>query len=373
VTQAKPKVLLVDDVEANLTALQAVLAEADCDLICASSGNEALKQLLRNEFAVVLLDVQMPEMDGYEVATYARQNPMTREVPIIFLTAMQHTEANVLEGYGAGAVDFLSKPIDPYVLRAKVRVFVELYLSRRRLADEVAAHEVTLASLRLANEALRHFTNAASHDLRAPLRSMNGFLRALEEDAGDQLGPEARSHLARSRKAAERMAALLESLLAYARLQRPAARTRVDCTALLEQVRGDLSAQLAAADVVLESGSLPTVCGDEGRLYQLFLNLIGNAIKFHRPELPRRIAVSAAVRPDEVLFCVEDNGIGIADEQQKRIFDAFTRLHSVKEYEGSGLGLAICREIVEQHKGRIWVESEAAKGSRFYVALSPDS
>lgn len=368
-TQPKPRVLLVDDIEANLTALRALLADMDCELVCVGSGNEALKQLLKHEFAVVLLDVQMPEIDGYEVATYARENPATRDVPIIFLTAIHHAPENVLRGYGTGAVDFLSKPIDPYVLRAKVRVFIELYLGRRKLADEIEAHEKTLTSLRLANDALRHFTNAASHDLRAPLRAIRGFLAALSEEADGLVGEQALQYLSRSRKAAERMDALLDSLLGYARLQRPMASTHIDCTALVDQVRSDLSERLAAARVALEVSTLPSVYGDEGRLYQLFLNLIGNAIKFHSPDEPRRITVTAVCRDGEFLFCVEDNGIGIDREHQQGIFDAFTRVNSGRQYDGSGLGLAICKQIVEQHGGRMWVESELSRGARFYVAL----
>jgi signal transduction histidine kinase len=369
-TQLTPKVLLVDDVEANLIALRALLVDIDYELVCANSGNEALKHLLKHEFAVVLLDVQMPEMDGYEVASYARQNPATRDVPIIFVTAMHHNEENVLQGYGSGAVDFLFKPINPHVLRAKVRVFVELYTGRRKLADEVTAHQKTLESLRLANDALRHFTTAASHDLRAPLRTIGGFLDALAEELGERIGAQALHYLTRSRGAATRMNVLLDSLLGYARLQRPVTCTRVDCTALIDQVRSDLNEQLTTANVELESTALPSLYGDEGRLYQLFLNLINNAIKFHRRDgEPRRIAVSAEVNEVEDLICFADNGIGIDPDQQKKIFDAFARLHSAAAYEGSGLGLAICKEIVEQHGGRIWVESQVSSGSRFYVAF----
>jgi signal transduction histidine kinase len=256
------------------------------------------------------------------------------------------------------------------VLRAKVRVFVELYSSRRRLEDEVRAHEKTLASLRLANDALRHFTNAASHDLRAPLRAIDGFLEALAAELGDQIGAEASRYLDRSRKGAERMARLLDSLLGYARLQRPITSTRVDINAVIEQVRGDLGKQLASAKIALEQSTLPSLYGDEGRLYQLFLNLIGNAIKFHRrDDQPRCIKVTGELRGEDALFCIEDNGVGIAPAQQAKIFEAFTRAHSTREYDGSGLGLAICKQIVEQHAGRIWVESEISMGSRFYVAL----
>src|SRR5437868_2737872 len=164
-TALRPSILIVDDIEANLVALEAQLGNLGCEVIRAASGNEALRQLLKREYAVMLLDVQMPDMDGYEVARYARDNPATREVPIIFLTAMNSSEDNILRGYGTGAVDFLLKPINPRVLRGKVQVFLDLYLGRLRLTEEVEAHKKTLAELEVANAALRHFTSAASHDL----------------------------------------------------------------------------------------------------------------------------------------------------------------------------------------------------------------
>ncbi|HEX3852528.1 MAG TPA: response regulator, partial [Polyangiaceae bacterium] len=143
-------VLAVDDVEANLIALRALLEDMDCDVVFAKSGNEALRHLLRREFAVMLLDVQMPEMDGYEVAHHARRNPSTRDVPIIFLTAANNSEGMVLRGYGSGAVDFLFKPLNPSVLRSKVRVFLELRTAHRKVEDAKAVLERTNAQLKRA-------------------------------------------------------------------------------------------------------------------------------------------------------------------------------------------------------------------------------
>ena len=367
--QCKPSVLLVDDVEANLVALEALLGDMDCELTRARSGNEALRHMLRREFAVMLLDVQMPEMDGYEVAQHARSNPRTREVPIIFLTANHEGEQGMLRGYGTGAVDFLWKPLNPHVLRAKVSVFLDLYMSRRRLADEVAAHKRTLGALELANEALRHFTSAASHDLKAPLRTLRGFLGALDDELGTRIDPQARDYLQRSLRASERMDSLLDSLLSYARLQRPIALGDVDCGALLAQVKSDLGERMERTRAELSSEALPKVRGDGDRLYQLFLNLVGNALKFQRAGEPPRITVSAERHGHDWVFCVADNGIGIEAKHREKVFDAFTRLHNQSSYEGSGLGLAICKQIVDQHNGRIWVEANGSAGTRFCIAL----
>ena len=369
----KPSILLVDDVEANLIALEAALGDLDCELVRTSSGNEALRQLLRREFAMILLDVQMPGMDGYEVATLARQNPRTRDIPIIFLTANHNTEENMLRGYGSGAIDFLLKPINAQVLRAKVCAFLALHLSRKDLADEVESHKKTLRSLQLANDALRHFTSAASHDLRAPLRTICSFLGLVIEDVGPTLDAQSRDYVERSIKAGERMTSLLDSLLSYAQLRRPSEWTAVACDTVLEQVRSDLSAALSKCKGTLHVSALPVVRGDADRIYQLFLNLINNGLKFQRPGVAPEIVVSAERESDGWVFCVADNGIGIERDHCKVVFDAFRRLHNQSKYEGTGLGLAICQQIVEQHSGRIWVKSVVGEGSQFCFALPTSS
>jgi two-component system sensor histidine kinase/response regulator len=364
-----PSVLLVDDTEANLVALEALLAGLPCELVRARDGNEALKQLLIREFAVMLLDVRMPGMDGYEVARYARENSVTRDIPIIFLTATQYTEESVLRGYGSGAVDFLLKPFSAQVLRAKVRVFLELCNERRKLADEISAHGRTLRVLEETNTALRHFTNAASHDLRAPLRAIRGFLEALFEETGESLSEQARDYLNRSRRASQRMDGLLSSLLGYAGLQKAVTLTEIDCGTLMDQVRADLDESLETHGVTLEVGALPVITSDAARLYQLFVNLVGNAIKFRRTDDPPRIGVTAMAHGKHWIFCVSDNGIGIDPAHGRAVFDAFRRLHAESKFEGSGLGLTICQHIVEQLGGRIWMESELGRGSRFYFDL----
>ena len=369
-TDNKPAVLIVDDVEANLVALDALLGDMGCDIVRARGGNEALRALLRRDFAVMLLDVQMPEIDGYEVARYARENPVTRDVPIIFLTAALRSEEGLLRGYGSGAVDFLLKPIDETVLRAKVRVFLDLDIGRRRLRAEIAAHQQTLQALERANNALRHFTYAASHDLRAPMRAIRSFLESLASMTADTLEPTASDYLARSRRAAERMDSLLSALLVYAGLQKPSSQTQVDFNKVFEHVQADLAPSISTAGASVSAGELPTVLGDADRLYQLLLNLVSNALKFRAPNRTPEVRLSAQVTRTEVIMCVEDNGIGIEQSDQSAIFDPFQRVHTQSQFEGSGLGLTICREIVEQHGGRLWVESKRDQGSRFCFAMA---
>jgi signal transduction histidine kinase len=248
-------------------------------------------------------------------------------------------------------------------------VFLELHKGRRELLASLAAHEKTTAELEVANAALRHFTDAASHDLKAPLRTVRSFLAALSQELGDSIHDPARDYLERSTRGAERMDRLLDSLLAYARLQRNLARAEIHCDVLFEQIKTDLREDLARANTKLEAESLPAIHGDPDRVYQLFCNLVGNALKFRRSEVPLCVHVSAQRRGDEGLFCVADNGVGIDLEHQARIFQPFFRSETQGKFAGSGLGLAICQQVVEQHGGRIWVESKPDHGSNFYFTL----
>src|SRR5579863_2602827 len=239
---AQPKVLLVDDVEANLVALEGILGRMPCQLVRANSGNEALRLLLKHEFAVMLLDVQMPEMNGYEVAQHARDNPDTREVPVIFVTATHETKESVLRGYDAGAFDLLFKPIDPYVLRSKVQVFLDLYLGRRRLRTEIEAHQRTLAEVEA-------FNYSVSHDLRAPLRPLDGFSKVLLEDYADKLDDRGRDYLTRIRAAAGRMGQLIDDLLELSRVSRADLRRRpLDISALVNTIVEEIRADGANGD-----------------------------------------------------------------------------------------------------------------------------
>ncbi|HMC95249.1 MAG TPA: response regulator, partial [Polyangia bacterium] len=233
-THDKPKVLLVDDVEANLVALEGLLGNLHCDLVRSTSGNQALRLLLQQEFAVMLLDVQMPGMDGYEVAYFVHDNPATREVPIIFVTALPETKENVLRGYESGAFDLLFKPIDPYILRSKVQIFLDLYASRLELRREIEAHKRTLAEVEA-------FNYSVSHDLRAPLRPLDGFSEALLEDYGDKLDDKAKDYLNRIRLAAQRMGQLIEDLLELSRIGRVAVpKQPVDLSALAASIVAEL-------------------------------------------------------------------------------------------------------------------------------------
>jgi two-component system, sensor histidine kinase and response regulator len=363
VTEARPKVLLVDDADANLVALEGLLATLSCDLVRAQNGNEALRQLLKHEFAVVLLDVQMPDMDGYEVARHARDNPATREVPIVFVTAMHETKESVLRGYDAGAFDLLFKPVDPYVLRSKVQVFLDLYSSRQRLRKEIEAHRETLAEVEA-------FNYSVSHDLRAPLRPLDGFSRVLIEDYGDRLDDAGRNYLTRIRAAAQRMGALIDDMLSLSRVSRVnVARRPVDLSALVSDIGKELSAETPTRQVELSCEPDLRVNADPGLLRIAMENLLRNAWKFTGGRSPATIGFGKR-RQGEAAFFIRDNGVGFDPAHASRLFQPFQRLHRAEDFAGTGIGLAIVNRIIRRHEGRIWAESAPDQGATFYFTLS---
>lgn len=366
VMNPRPSVLIVDDVDANLVALEALLEALNCELVRAKNGNEALSQLLKRDYAVMLLDVQMPVMDGYEVAKWARENPRTRDVPIIFLTAMSENEENVLRGYGTGAVDVLFKPINAYVLRSKVQVFLDLYTSRRNLEREIDAHKKTLAELEA-------FNYSVSHDLRAPLRPLEGFSKALLDDYGDVLDEHARDYLNRIRAASQRMSQLIEDLLRLSQIRRAEVRPeKVDLAALARAIVDELRRSDGDRRVELV---IPEITTDaDARLVRIALeNLLRNAWKFTRKKTAARIELGVRKDPGETVFFVRDDGIGFDPAFAKRLFQPFQRFHPAGEFEGTGIGLAIVDRIIQHHQGRIWAEATPDGGATFYFTLAPRS
>lgn len=364
---SRPRVLIVDDVPANLVVLVAQLDGLDCELVRATSGSEALKLLHDGDYAVVLLDVQMPDIDGYQVARHARANVRTRDIPIIFLTAMVETEENMLRGYGTGAVDVLFKPANPTILRSKVQVFLELQASRARLAAEIEAHRRTMADL-------ESFNYSVSHDLRAPLRAVEGFSRILKEEHGASLGPDGLKYLSRVLEAAHTMDRLIQDLLRLSRVLRAdLTRTKVDLSALVRRAveRLEASDPKRRVDTVVEDGII--VDADAGLLAVVVDNLLGNAWKFTSKKPHARIEFGRLGVGPRATYFVRDDGAGFDPTYSKKLFGVFQRLHSTTEFDGTGIGLATVNRIVTRHGGRVWAEGRPNEGAVFNFTLGEES
>lgn len=383
-TEKKVNILMVDDEPANLSALEAILECLGQNLIKAASGKEALRHVLDEDFAVILLDVQMPDISGIETAALIRERERSRHIPIIFLTGTVKTAEMMFKGYSAGAVDYLMKPLVSGILRAKVEVFVELAVARQKLQDEIAerariATQISKLNMVLeqknedllaANADLEAFGHSVSHDLRTPLRHVQGYIGLLEKSVGDKLNDKERQHMATVKDAAERMGQLIDDLLGFSRIGRVAMRkSLINTDSLVQETLTQLQPDLAGRNIVWDIHPLPSVSGDYNLLRQVLLNFLTNAIKYSRPRNPARIKIDAVVQDSEIIFQICDNGVGFDMHYADRLFGVFQRLHHENEFEGTGIGLANNRRIVQRHGGRTWAESKPGEGSTFYFSL----
>jgi signal transduction histidine kinase len=375
---ALPRVLLVDDRPDNLLALRAVLEPLAVDLVEAGSGEEALRHLLAGEFALIVLDVQMPGLDGFETARLIRGRERTRYVPIIFLTAISGEPEHYQRGYESGAVDYVYKPFEPQILRAKVSVFAELWARgatieaqrgqlAERLADLDEAHAGLAAQaveLERSNAALERFAEVAGAELREPLHTVAGLLDLLDDRHAGALSDEGRTLLARALAGTDRARSMVGSLLDYARASTADLRPhRFPLAEALAEAEAETGPQLADAKAEVVADGLPLVSGDRGQLVQLLAQLLDNAVRFRGASGPV-VAVSAERLPRAVRVSVADNGPGVAESDLPRLFTAFARPAPAPtgNGRGAGLGLALCRRIVERHGGMIWAERGAGGG-----------
>ena len=391
---SRMKILMVDDTPENLVSLEAALNGLGEDLVSAHSGKEALRHLLQDDFAAILLDVRMPEMDGFETAELIRSRPRSRQIPILFLTGYRNEE-HLFRGYDLGAVDFLFKPIVPEVLRSKVAVFVELSRTNAKLrqqtdalrkqAEELQRVEQEVRRLNAglearvlerteelvrSNEELQQFAYIASHDLREPLRTVSIYAQLLAKRYQGRLDGDADQFIKFIVQNAERMETLVHDLLDFSRIDVRGMDffAPTSCDSALDDAIGNIRPLVAESGAVITRDPLPCVMGDAVQLTRLFQNLLVNSIKYRSNDAPR-IHVSSRDNGDEHLISVKDNGIGIDPQYAEKIFGIFRVLQPRDRSTGSGMGLAICRKIVTRHAGRIWVESALGQGATFYWAI----
>lgn len=388
----KPAVLLVDDRPENLTALEALLGDLDIETSRALSGNEALLLSLKHDFALVLLDVQMPDMDGFETAELMRANPKTRHLPLIFVTAGMKDITYQFKGYDAGAVDYLTKPIEPIILRSKVRVFRDLYRQRheleihrqhlqllvdqrttelrqaaRDLEEKVIARTRELQQV---NQQLEAFAYSVSHDLRAPLRHIDNFSRILLDDYAPQLDEDARGVAARIVAGCEQMGSLIDAILTLSRTARqPLNKIKVNPEKIAREAFVELVPAEEKQHIDFIITPLPDCFADPLLLKQVMVNLLGNAIKYSSKRESIRIEVGYTMECDTPVYFVRDNGSGFDMQYADKLFSVFQRLHSQQEFEGIGIGLSIVQNIIQRHGGTIWAEAEVDKGATFYFTL----
>jgi signal transduction histidine kinase len=405
-----PKILLVDDREDNLLAMETILESESYSFVKASSGRQVLKILLTQmDFALILMDVNMPNLNGFETASLIYERERLRHIPIIFITANNYGEDNIFEGYRSGAVDYIYKPINPDLLRAKVAVFIELYrknaqllaheqrliainknleleIQERRASEEkVSALNLQLlqnvSRLEAANKELDLFAFMASHDLQAPLRKIRMFSDRLQTDYHKKLDEDGHAYLTRIQDGCRKMQLLINDILEFSKISvKKELFSTVDLNSVIENILLDFEDQIEQKNIRVTVDKLPLLCVNPILMNPLFTNLISNAIKYSRNNGGSFIHIRAD-SPDVIKdfysrtnknFCriyIEDNGIGFEQKYAKEIFDMFRRLHPGSEFDGTGIGLALCKKIAEKHGGTISVNSAVNEGSTFILSL----
>ena len=377
-TSDKVNVLMVDDQPAKLLTYEAILAHMGVNLIKATSAREALDHLLKTDIAVVLMDVSMPEMDGFELAAMIRQHPRYQKTAIIFVSAVRLTDFDRLKGYEVGAVDYLPVPVIPDILRAKVSVFAELYRKTRELEDlnrelERRVEERT-ADLEAALQVRDEFLSIAAHELKTPVTGLRAMAQIITRklQRGDVNAPTWLSDGLRTiDQQAERLTLLIEKLFDVSRLDQgklAAERKETDLAELAAKLVAAFDGRTKKHTLVLSADAGLIADVDPVGIEQVLSNLLDNAIKYS-PEGGQIDIEAQWADARHARLSVRDRGIGISSEKRGAIFKRFYQAHAEDHRSGLGLGLYIARQIVEMHDGEITAEFPPDGGTRFVVRL----
>lgn len=404
---APANVLLVDDRPQNLLALETLLAPAGYHLTRAASGREALRHVLQEDFAVILLDVQMPVMDGFETARLIRSRERSQHTPIVFLTAHSTSDSEVARAYASGAVDYLLKPLVPEILRAKVAAFVEMRRMMDALRDEVSQRRQAEAEVRELTRSLERrveertaqlatamaeveenlrrlresegmrddLTSMIVHDLRIPLTSILAGLETVE--AMGELNAMQQECLTMALDGGRTLLDMVNDLLDISKMEDGSLgleRVNLAPAEVIESAVKQVASLLDGKRLSLVrdlAPGLPEVFADGDKVRRTLVNLIGNAIRFTPTERRITVSVRRLLEEQALLFSVRDAGEGIPRDAFGRIFEKFGQVETRRNdrARSTGLGLTFCKLAVEAHGGRIWVESELGKGSTFFFTI----
>lgn len=399
-------ILIVDDKKENILPLKKILELHNLESEAAYSGEEALKKTLQKEYSLIILDVQMPGMDGFEVGEALAGSSRTKDIPIIFLSAINKEKRYITKGYQSGGVDYITKPVDPDLLILRVKTFLKLYQQQQELLSvrDLLVKEIEIRKdaqenleekvlkrtselqeknqeLEQSNHELQQFAWVVSHDLKEPVRKIATFAKLIGERClNDE--PNGPFYVQRTVVAAERMENLIGDLLDFSRLSSPSTYESCDLNEIISEVISDLEHITDETQAIIRiHGELPKIEGVSSQLRQVFQNLITNALKFTKKDQRPEIDISAQVvngiqlngfpvlSGEHCRITVKDNGIGFDNQYKDKIFTIFQRLHQKDIYEGTGIGLSIAKKIIEKHQGYITGESAAGEGATFTILL----
>ncbi len=364
-------ILIVDDRPENLISLQKVLQAHNFEVDTASSGEDALKKVLKNNYVLIILDVQMPDMDGFEVAEAISGFSKAKDTAIIFLSAVNTELKFITKGYLSGGLDYITKPVDIHVLLLKIKTFYRIYEQSRKLNE---VQEKLLEEIEFRKQAENkkdEFISIASHELKTPLTSVKGYIQLLKRSLNKDDKTMAENHLAKASVQLEKLNELIVDLLDISKIESGKMKFNMQyfCADNMVNNAIEMLQQSNPGFTINKLGKTDeNIYGDEMRLEQVVINFLTNAIKYAPGT--NQVNVTINIKDGKLYLAVKDFGIGISAEQQARIFDKFYRVeeHS-NRFNGLGIGLYICSEIINRHNGTIGVNSVPDEGSEFYFII----
>ncbi|WP_316828325.1 hybrid sensor histidine kinase/response regulator [Pedobacter miscanthi] len=364
-------ILIVDDRPENLISLQKVLQAHNFEVDTASSGEEALKKVLKNNYVLIILDVQMPDMDGFEVAEAISGFSKAKDTAIIFLSAVNTELKFITKGYLSGGLDYITKPVDINVLLLKIKTFYRIYEQNRKLNE---VQEKLLEEIEFRKQAEHkkdEFISIASHELKTPLTSVKGYIQLLQRSLNRDDKTMAQNHLEKASIQLEKLNELIVDLLDISKIESGKMKFNMKSFCADNMVNNAIEMlQHANPDFkITKLGKTDEmIFGDEMRLEQVVINFITNAIKYAPGT--NQVNVTINIKDEKLYLAVKDFGIGISKEQQHKIFDKFYRVEeNSNRFNGLGIGLYICSEIINRHGGTIGVNSVPDEGSEFYFIV----
>jgi two-component system sensor histidine kinase/response regulator len=364
-------ILIVDDTPENLISLKKVLEKHDFEVDTASSGEEALRKVLRNEYVLIILDVQMPGMDGFEVAEAISGYSKAKETAIIFLSAANTETRFITKGYSSGGLDYITKPVDMSVLLLKVKTFYRIYEQSRKLIEIQTALLEEIEFRKQAEYKKDEFISIASHELKTPLTSVKGYVQLLERsiDKGDV--ETVKKHLVKAQTQLEKLNNLIADLLDISKIESGKLKFNKQnffIGDLLKNIVEVMAQSFPDYKISIEGKVEHCVFGDEMRIEQVIINFLTNAIKYSPGT--SEVLINVREENERIYLGVRDYGIGIAPEQQKNLFEKFYRVEETAlHFQGLGIGLYISAEIIRRHGGTVGVQSTLGEGSEFYFEI----
>lgn len=364
-------ILIVDDTPENLISLKKVLEKHDFEVDTASSGEEALKKVLKNSYVLIILDVQMPGMDGFEVAEAISGYSKAKETAIIFLSAANTEFKFIAKGYSSGGLDYITKPVDMNILLLKVQTFYRIYEQNRKLNE---MQKSLLEEIDFRKEAERkkdEFISIASHELKTPLTSVKGYVQLLERSINRGDAETVKKHLGKAQIQLEKLNSLIADLLDISKIESGKLKFNKQFFSidhLLENVVEVMHQSNPDFKIIIDGKTNAQIFADEMRIEQVVVNFLTNAIKYSPGT--DQVLLTVNVSDQQLYLAVKDYGIGMLEEQLNHVFDKFYRVEETSQrFQGLGIGLYIAAEIIKRHGGKIGVSSVYGEGSEFYFSI----